>query len=251
MFRASLVGLGLLIASLAFALPLPAGASGAESTAHPVLMGAIRLYEDLEFTAANRQLDQAERVVTSSAEVHLLWVYRGLIHAQEGRESAASDCFRRALRVDRTAPLPKGVAPKVVALWERARVEVEREFEAVAGPAPQGSTKPGAVGGLVASQEPTPEGGWRPRARLGLLIGGGAAVVTAGVLLVAASVAGAEARDARFQSDASAALDRAQTRQALGLAMGITGAMALGGAGLLMLFDGAPAPAQPPSPSAR
>jgi hypothetical protein len=125
---------------VAFSFPFIAGAQETQ----PDLVEAKRLYDAAEFQKAvsllhhavqalepQRQIDTA-RVQLADAYLHL-----GLAYCAIGNEEAGKDAFRGLLRIDPARRLDDDIyAPKIVGVFERARMSMPAAAEIAAPTAP-------------------------------------------------------------------------------------------------------------------
>ncbi|MCP3102458.1 hypothetical protein LZ198_26650 [Myxococcus sp. K15C18031901] len=103
---------------------LSARAEGAESAVQRQLAEAIRLYEDLDYELALKQLQKASVLPHDASEAVSILLLQGIVKAELGRWEEAREDFHAALNLQLDAELPLHVSPKVA-----------REFEAQRGTA--------------------------------------------------------------------------------------------------------------------
>lgn len=212
----------------------PAHAAGADSEFERHVAEAVRLYDDLEYELALKQLERARSSVRGPRDRVILALHKGIISADLGRWQAARDEFRVALLLEPGARLPLRVSPKVGREFEaqRAHAKAElarrrtdsptREAALTEQPEPETASTADASSGLPAAltpaeQAPAPRPGeaqgmaattsasWRriggrqvPLASLVLLGAGIAAGGTGAVFGVSSRGQVADAREARF-----------------------------------------------------
>jgi hypothetical protein len=110
----------------------PDGSAGAPGDADQLVATAVAAYDALRLEDARTDLDRALAAIdaTDAATItpaHLsdLFVYRGLVHAQQGDDASAWDDLVVAATLDPARVLdPARFPPRVIAEWDRARTAV-------------------------------------------------------------------------------------------------------------------------------
>lgn len=197
-----------------------------------------RLYFDLEYELAVFRFRDAAR--DEGWEVNqraLAYAWLGLAYAQIAELSSAKEAFMEAARLDANVTLPADASPppKAQQLLDEAKAEVAN----MPPPEPPDET---STGSTVGSETTSSSGSDGPSAvNLALFYGG---IGTLGVGVIALGVGGVfgglaalseqEGRDAEFQDEAAAALERGQGQSLVANILFVAGGvLAVGGAGAL------------------
>jgi len=111
----------LLVASAAAADETPA-VTVKEVAGNAHLSAAMRLYQKLDLDAALAELQLAEVDAKDSQDqmVQVL-IYRGLIYSETGKQTEASDHFKRALAMQPWADVPADTSPRIAKSFADAR----------------------------------------------------------------------------------------------------------------------------------
>jgi hypothetical protein len=84
----------------------------------------LAAYADLDYAGAVQQLEQARSESLTREEKLVTYRTLGLAYAAMGNNAEAGADFQHLLRIDPTASLDRGVAPKVRAVFEEAKAQV-------------------------------------------------------------------------------------------------------------------------------
>ena len=121
-FLSSLLAVAILL------LPLSARAEDA-SPMQRYILSVKRLYSDLEYEAALKQLERARRFASTVEENVTLSLYEGIVLADMNRWEESATAFQSALFLQLDAVLPVKVSPKVEGYFESQRKKVKRDIE--------------------------------------------------------------------------------------------------------------------------
>ncbi|MDX2010225.1 MAG: hypothetical protein SFW67_08550 [Myxococcaceae bacterium] len=115
--------------TLALFLALWPALSPAQSSelAQRYLLGASRLYENLEYERALEQLTRARQASGGIDDDVTIALYEGVLQFELGREDVAKAAWREGLYLKPDAPLPVKVSPKIAKAFEALRVAVKAE----------------------------------------------------------------------------------------------------------------------------
>jgi tetratricopeptide (TPR) repeat protein len=119
---ALVVGLSLLLPALAHA-----------EVDSPLVKRGLAAYTDLDYAGAVQALEQARGESLTREEKLIAYRTLGLAYAAMGNNDAARTDFQHLLRIDPTASLDRGVAPKVRAVFEEAKAQVATSNRAASG----------------------------------------------------------------------------------------------------------------------
>lgn len=144
--------LGLMALGLTLLSPAPALAQN-DPEVKAYLLSVRQLYDEGENESALRQIAKARALTHSPADEAALSLYEGIILADQNREDASTEAFKKALRVQPEAKLPVKVSPKVAQRFEQTRKEVKEELVAQAKP-PTPAPQPPASQELAANPKP-------------------------------------------------------------------------------------------------
>lgn len=240
--------------------PAPARAPSEEQAARlatqfqTYLTAAVRLYESLEYEQALEKLARAKTFARDTEDDASLSVYEGIVLADLGRRQQSMAAFRAGLLLKPEATLPLKVSPKVEKDFEKVRTDVFRELglkprsrpeseapKAVALtptdsstqaplPSPVESVRPGlgTTPGLVGTTSTS-----RPRVLPYALMGGGAAVTGAGVVLGLSALSFNERKREMTASEAALARTQASSQLSTGTVL-LGGGLAALGAGVVL-----------------
>jgi hypothetical protein len=220
-------------------------ASAQQTAAQRRVAAAARLYEELEYESALKQLSRAKAVHRTAADDLAIALYEGIIFADMGRPVQSTAAFRAALRLKPHAVLPVKVSPKVQAEFEKIRQEMAEQTPPAAtasGPAaedrperpkPPPSLEPAAAPIDVRLTLTTSSGMTFKRTAPYLLLGAGLLACAAGAYFGVQSHNNvSRARQASSTEDALSRLDQANSEARLANGLYI-GAAAAGIGGLL------------------
>jgi hypothetical protein len=94
------------------------------------LRAAAAAYDSLDYERALEQIHHARADAQGVEDDTAIALYEGVILADMGRSDEARDAFRAALMLEPNSPLPARVSPKVVALFDSVRAEVNKRLAA-------------------------------------------------------------------------------------------------------------------------
>jgi hypothetical protein len=213
------------------ALPVEASASLSVADADALAVNADfiegrRLYESFEFEKASFRFRAATRAPLGDVDRARALVWLGVAQGQAGDAPAARESFAAALALDPASSLPPDAPPTLEPVFSEARA-APKDAPAPAAPAAPPAAAPSSGGPSL----PTVVGAIVAGAGV-LIVGGGAGV---GVL---ASSQANEAAAERFQDDAIAGYESAQTTALLANGLLVVGGAAVG-TGVAVLVGGA------------
>lgn len=90
------------------------------------LRAATTLYENLEYEKALKQIERARGQSTGAEDDAAIALYEGIVFSDLGNEEKATTAFQTGLSLEPEAKLPLEVSPKVKAIFEKARANVQR-----------------------------------------------------------------------------------------------------------------------------
>ncbi len=91
------------------------------------LNAAMKLYGDMEYESALDNFKKAEKQPDNTMQEDVqISLYMGLVQVELGDLAGAESAFKKALALDDTTRLPKGVSPKVAAVFEKARKDMAK-----------------------------------------------------------------------------------------------------------------------------
>jgi hypothetical protein len=220
--------LGVAVATLA--------ASRAVFADDPRLAVARHDYEALEYEKCVAALASPIPPRATASDRTDAEVLSGVCKFELGDRSAASEHFRRALRIDPHAMLPPYASPKIVAAFASAEADVRAETPA---PSPPPDSATPALAPAHAPAPPPAESPPVSRSRaipvVALALGG--AAVALGAVGAFAYLRGqglaSDANQAHFESDAYALGDRAKSSMVIA-DIGVIGAVAFAAAALIV-----------------
>lgn len=238
--------------SIAAALFLLSASALAAGQPNPYLSQARVFYQGLEYEKCLARLDQAAKWNSEPAEEVEVQLYFGLCNFNMGNMDEAKRRFELALKLDPKLQLPPYTSPRIAQIFEQSREKVAarqkppaEEKPAVVEKKPE-EKKPEetkvAVADTPKKVELTPPPSdertdivEQPSGEKSLVVPivlGGTAALAAGAgafLGVQAKAAETEANIARFESEAFAATNRAQSNAMLAnVAFGLAGAAVIG-----------------------
>lgn len=260
------IGRGARLALLAVVLIVPTAVRAQGSKDSSDVKGTIalvrRLYEDLEYERALKEIERARRMSPNVETNVTLNLYEGIILAELIRMDDANDAFRAALLLDPDAKLPVRVSPKLQQNFEFVRIEVQQElallhdrreaqrrFEessAQQEPKPEVATTAESPVTPIKT-EAVAEGNPRSRALIPAIVGGvfvAAGGVSYGLARREQSKLRGDDPDLATRADAHASASRGRTLQTVGLGLLGGGVVGLGVASGLYLLG---SPSQPMS----
>ncbi len=150
--------------ALVLLLSVPSVAhSESPSEVKTYLVAIQRLFEDLEYERALRQIHLAQQVPRGTDEEVTLAIYEGIIQYELGKQEEGIAAFKSALLLRPDAKVPVQVAPKVSDLFESVRQQVKSQLarheadRKKAEPGPQSvppgqGTVPASLSGAGAAQ---------------------------------------------------------------------------------------------------
>ncbi|HZN94653.1 MAG TPA: hypothetical protein VFB81_18185 [Myxococcales bacterium] len=149
-----------------------------EPPAGPLCRAADAMYQNMQLEAAEVALDfagtQPDQPLPREDQSQVA-LRKGILRMEAGDENRARAQFQRGLELDRAAKLPEWVPPKTLGVFQSVRVKMPPED------AP-GKVKPQVeAGGKTAEPAPSLE------LKDGLLIGGGVALATGAIAIIASS----------------------------------------------------------------
>lgn len=210
--------------SIAAALALFACSALAAAKPNPYLTQAKVFYQGLEYEKCLTRLDQATKGASAPAEEADVQLYFGLCNFNIGNLDEAKRRFDLALALDPNLELPPYTSPRIVATFEDSRAKVASRR---AAQAPQEKKVAAADSPTKRELTPKPDDSNRPElvergaegphlaAPLALAGTGAIAAGAFAYFGLQAKAAESEANDARFESDAFAATDRAHANARL------------------------------------
>jgi len=237
----------------------PARKAPAKADFASLLAGAVRLYEDLEYEQALKQLGRAKAVARGPEQEATVALYEGIMLGELGQRDQALAAFRTGLYLQPEAKLPAKVSPKLERDFEEVRQGVLRDLGIAQAPPPPQPPPPvsdrPAQPDLTPRVEAAPPPAYVPSAAqpqesrslvlpLALLstsvvagaVGGGIGVTSQGSLT--------SARRADFQTERITHLKEAQGQAlAANIMFGVAGAAAVGALVTLLIPGGQSAPA--------
>jgi tetratricopeptide (TPR) repeat protein len=243
----------------------PARKAPAKATFASLLAEAVRLYEDLEYEQALKQLGRAKALAKGPEQEATVALYEGIMRAELGQRDQALAAFRTGLYLQPEAKLPAKVSPKLERDFEEVRQGVLRDLGLAQPPASQPAPPPVSdrpeQPDLTPHVQAPPPPAYLPSAAqaqaqrslvlpLALLSTSVLAGTAGGVMGLNSRNSIDFAREAEFQTERISRLKRAENQAfAANLLFGTAGAAAAGALVTLMLPSSPDAPAATATPS--
>jgi tetratricopeptide (TPR) repeat protein len=120
----------------------PARKAPAKADFASLLAEAVRLYEDLEYELALKQLSRAKAVAKGPEQEATAALYEGIMLAELGQRDQALAAFRTGLYLQPEAKLPAKVSPKLERDFEEVRQGVLRDLGIAQAPPPEPQAPP-------------------------------------------------------------------------------------------------------------
>lgn len=224
--------------SIALALVLFSAAASASAKPNPYLSQARVFYQGLEYEKCLARLEQAAKWNSAPAEEVEVQMYFGLCNFNIGNMDEAKRRFELALKLDPKLQLPPYTSPRITQIFEQSREKLAaREKPAEAKPTETKVAAADTPKNVELTPAPKTEEKVEfvetdgPNLVAPIALGGTAALAAgAGAFMgVQAKAAEAEANAARFESDAFAATNRANSNAMLAnVAFAVAGAAVVG-----------------------